>query len=69
MLPAYLRRTDAIEQLIPWLYLKEICTNEFGETVQALVGEHATGLSPNVIVRLLPMVTGSMLAIEKRLPY
>lgn len=52
LLPAYLRRTDAIEELIPWLYLKGISTNDFGEALQSLVGERAKGLSPNVIVRL-----------------
>jgi transposase-like protein len=52
LLPAYLRRTDTIEELIPWLYLKGISTNDFGEALQALVGERAKGLSPNVIVRL-----------------
>ena len=31
VLPAYLRRTDAIEELIPWLYLKGISTGDFGE--------------------------------------
>ena len=52
VLPAYLRRTDAIEELIPWLYLKGISTGDFAEALQALVGERAKGLSPNVIVRL-----------------
>jgi len=52
VLPAYLRRTDAIEELIPWLYLKGISTSDFGEALQALVGEKATGLSANVVVRL-----------------
>lgn len=52
ILPAYLRRTDAIEELIPWLYLKGISTSDFGEALQALVGERAQGLSANVIVRL-----------------
>lgn len=52
LLPAYLRRTDTIEELIPWLYLKGISTNDFGEALQALVGERAKGLSPNVIVKL-----------------
>lgn len=52
VLPAYLRRTDAIEELIPWLYLKGISTSDFGEALQALVGEGAKGLSANVIVRL-----------------
>ena len=52
VLPAYLRRTESIEELIPWLYLKGISTNDFGEALQALVGERAKGLSANVIVRL-----------------
>lgn len=52
VLPAYLRRTDAIEELIPWLYLKGVSTSDFTEALQVLVGEKAKGLSPNVIVRL-----------------
>jgi len=52
VLPAYLRRTDAIEELIPWLYLKGISTGDFAEALQSLVGERAKGLSANVIVRL-----------------
>ena len=52
MLPTYLRRTDTIEELIPWLYLKGISTSDFGEALQALVGEKAKGLSANVVVRL-----------------
>ena len=48
VLPAYLRRTDAIEELIPWLYLKGISTGDFAEALQALVGERARGLSANV---------------------
>lgn len=52
VLPAYLKRTDAIEELIPWLYLKGVSTGGFGEALQALVGEKAKGLSANVVVRL-----------------
>jgi transposase-like protein len=52
VLPAYLRKSPAIEELIPWLYLKGISTGDFTEALQALVGEKAKGLSPNVIVRL-----------------
>ncbi len=52
VLPAYLRRTDAIEELIPWLYLKGVSTGDFQEALQAIVGEKAKGLSANVIVRL-----------------
>ena len=52
VLPAYLRKSPALEELIPWLYLKGISTGDFSEALQALVGEQAKGLSPNVIVRL-----------------
>ena len=52
VLPAYLRRTEAVEELIPWLYLKGISTGDFSEALQSLVGEKAKGLSANVIVRL-----------------
>ena len=52
LLPAYLRRTATIEELIPWLYLKGISTGDFGEALAALVGAPAKGLSANVIVRL-----------------
>jgi transposase-like protein len=52
VLPAYLRKSPALEELIPWLYLKGISTGDFSEALQALVGEQAQGLSPNVIVRL-----------------
>ena len=47
--PAYLRKTKAIEELIPWLYLKGISTGDFGEALQSLVGERAAGLSANVV--------------------
>ena len=52
VLPAYLKRTESIEELIPWLYLKGVSTSDFGEALQALVGEKAKGLSANVVVRL-----------------
>jgi transposase-like protein len=52
VLPPYLRKSKAIEELIPWLYLKGISTGDFGEALQSLVGEGAKGLSANVVVRL-----------------
>ncbi len=52
VLPPYLRKSPALEELIPWLYLKGISTGDFTEALQALVGERAQGLSPNVVVRL-----------------
>ena len=52
ILPPYLRRSKALDELIPWLYLKGISTGDFTEALQALVGEDAPALSPNVVVRL-----------------
>jgi transposase-like protein len=52
VLPPYLRRSKAIEELIPWLYLKGVSTGDFSEALQSLVGEQARGLSANVVVRL-----------------
>jgi putative transposase len=52
ILPPYLRRSKAIEEFIPWLYLKGISTGDFSEALETLWGEAAKGLSPNVIVRL-----------------
>jgi putative transposase len=52
ILPPYLRRSRSIAELIPWLYLKGISTGDFSEALQALAGPNATGLGPNVIVRL-----------------
>jgi transposase-like protein len=52
ILPPYLRRSKAIEEFIPWLYLRGISTGDFSEALQALLGEPAKGLSPNVVGRL-----------------
>jgi len=52
ILPKYLRRTKAIDRLIPWLYLKGISSSDFGEALAALLGEEPKNLSPNVIIRL-----------------
>jgi transposase-like protein len=66
VLPAYLRRTDAIEELIPWLYLKGVSTSDFSEALQALVGERAKGLSANVVVRLKEQWAGEYEAWMQR---
>ena len=53
ILPPYLRKTKAIEELIPWLYLKGVSTGDFSEALQALVGPQAAGLSATTITRLM----------------
>jgi putative transposase len=52
LLPPYLRRTTSVEEMLPWLYLKGISTNDFSEALQALLGEGAAGLSASTIARL-----------------
>ena len=52
ILPPYLRRTKAIDELVPWLYLKGISTGDFPEALQALLGPGAEGLSATNICRL-----------------
>ena len=52
ILPPYLRKTKSVEELLPWLYLKGISTGDFGEALQALLGENAKGLSATTITRL-----------------
>lgn len=52
VLPKYLRKTKSIEDMIPWLYLKGISTNDFPEALQSLLGADAKGLSPSTITRL-----------------
>jgi len=52
LLPPYLRKTNRVEAVIPWLYLKGVSTNDFGEALRALFGESVGGLSPATIARL-----------------
>lgn len=46
ILPPYLRRTQSLEELIPWLYLKGISTGEFSEALAALLGPGAPDCRP-----------------------
>lgn len=52
ILPAYLRKTRSMEQLIPWLYLKGISTGDFNDALFSLVGTDAPGLSAATVSRL-----------------
>ena len=37
VLPPYLRRSQSVDELIPWLYLKGISTGDFSEALAALL--------------------------------
>ncbi len=48
ILPPYLRRTKAIDELIPWLYLKGISTGDLPDALQALLGPGVRGSARRV---------------------
>ena len=52
LVPPYLRRTQSVETLLPWLYLKGISTGDFSEALESLLGKGAKGLSAPTIARL-----------------
>jgi transposase-like protein len=49
ILPPYLRKTKAIEELVPWLYLKGISSSDFPEAL-ACLGHDGSGLSATNVV-------------------
>lgn len=51
ILPPYLRKTKAIEELVPWLYLKGISTGGFSDALASL-GHDGSGLSAASVVRM-----------------
>lgn len=52
LVPPYLKRTQSIEEFLPWLYLRGISTGDFSETLKHLLGADAPGLSAGTISRL-----------------
>lgn len=52
LVPPYLKRTKAIEEFIPWLYLRGISTGQMQPALESLLGEEAKGLSANTVSRL-----------------
>ena len=52
LIPPYLRKSKSVEELIPWLYLKGISTNDFQEALKAIFGDKANGLSSTTISKM-----------------
>lgn len=52
ILPPYLRKSKAITELLPALYLRGLSTGDFREGLAAILGDNAPGFSPSVITRL-----------------
>jgi putative transposase len=51
VLPAYRRRSRAVQELIPELYVQGLATGDFEPALRGLLGERAA-LSPSTVVRL-----------------
>ncbi len=65
ILPRYLRKTQAIEELVPWLYLKGISTGEMPDALMHL-GFDGSGLSPTSVTRMLQVWQGEYSDWSKR---
>src|SRR5207245_2315221 len=52
ILPPYLRKTKAIEELVPWLYLKGISTGEMSDALVHLGFVDGSGLSAASVTRM-----------------
>ncbi|HEY2236865.1 MAG TPA: IS256 family transposase [Candidatus Angelobacter sp.] len=65
ILPPYLRKTKAIEELVPWLYLKGISTSDFPEAL-ACLGHDGSGLSPTTVVRMKELWQGEYENFSRR---
>ena len=52
ILPRYARRSPAVEDVLPVLYLRGLSSGDFKPALKALLGEKAQGLSPTTITRL-----------------
>jgi len=64
-LPPYLRKTKAIEELVPWLYLKGISTGEMPDALVHL-GFDGSGLSATSVTRMLQVWHGEYQDWSKR---
>ena len=65
ILPPYLRKTKAIAELVPWLYLKGISTSDFPEAL-ACLGHDGSGLSPTSVVRMKELWEGQYANFSRR---
>jgi putative transposase len=65
ILPPYLRKTRAIEELVPWMYLKGISTSDFPEAL-ACLGHDGSGLSPTTVVRMKEVWQGEFENFSRR---
>lgn len=66
ILPPYLRKSKAVAELLPALYLRGLSTGDFREGLAALLGENAAGFSPSVVTRLVSSWQGEYAEWKRR---
>lgn len=74
LLPPYLKRSQSVEEVLPWLYLKGVSTGDFNtcgdalrtEALASLLGAQAKGLSASTISRLKAQWTEEHQQWQKR---
>jgi transposase-like protein len=66
ILPPYLRRSPAVAEALPALYLRGLSTGDFSEGLAALVGPEGAALSASTITRLLKAWQNEYEAWRKR---
>lgn len=66
ILPAYMRRSPKVTEVLPVLYLRGLSTGDFVPALRDLLGEDASGLSPSSIQRLTEGWRSEHEAFQKR---
>ena len=66
LIPPYLRKAKNIEDLIPWLYLRGISTNDMTDVLAGLLGVDPVGFSASSVVRCKKVWEDEFSAWEKR---
>jgi putative transposase len=66
ILPPYIRRSPNVNNVLPHLYLEGLSSNDFQKVLPALLGEHASGLSPSAITKLTQSFHEEFLTWKKR---
>jgi transposase-like protein len=52
LLPRYIRRTQSLDVLIPYLYLRGVSTGDFNDALEAILGA-SPGLSASTVTRMI----------------
>jgi putative transposase len=66
ILPAYVRRSPKVTDVLPILYLRGLSTGDFGPALRDLLGEDASGLSASSISRLTEQWQADHAAFRQR---